>query len=158
MHTILNCIMTLLLLACSISNTSGQTPRRFGDVQNIGDRTVSGEASEPSQLISIEKELSMGVSIASDFEKSVRLVSDPVADDFINRVGRNLAKHSDAQMPCYIKFIDSGKMDVLTLLGGHIYLTSGLVKAAENEAELAGAVAYGVAHVAARHTVRLVNN
>ena len=154
----MNCIFTLTLLACLISNTLGQTTRRFGDIRNIGDRIVSGETSEQLQLISIEKELSMGTAAAADFDKSVLLIKDSAVVDYINHVGQNLVKHSDAQMPCNFKVIDSERMDVLTLPGGRIYVLSGLIKEVENEAEFAGAVAHGIAHVAARHTARLVND
>jgi predicted Zn-dependent protease len=157
MRLMLNCIVTLTLISCVALKTAGQTPRRFADVQNIGNRTISGDDTRLSDVFPIEKEISMGAKIAADFDKSVRQISDPVVLDLINGIGQNLAKHSDADMPCFFKVIDSTEMDVLAFAGGHIYITKALITTAGNEAELAGAIAHGISHVAARHTFRLVD-
>ncbi len=146
-------IMMALLLVCLPSCSAGQAPRRFGDVQNIGNGTASGV----SDIISMDKELSIGATIAAEFDKSVRLIGDPAVVNLINRIGQSIVKHSDAKMPCQFKVLDSDEMDVWSLLGGHIYVTKGLIMTAENEAELAGALAHGIAHVALRDTARLLD-
>jgi beta-barrel assembly-enhancing protease len=150
-----NLNLTLILLAaiCAVSNAFAQDQRRFGDVQNIGNRTVGGF----SDAISSDKESAAGASLAADFEKSLRLINNRAVTEYIDRLGQNLVKHSDAKMPCYFRVIDVDYMDLMAILGGRIYINKGLITAADNEAELAGAMAYGIAHVAARHASRLLD-
>lgn len=66
-------------------------------------------------------------------------------------MGQNLARNSDARVPFTIKVIDSNEVNAFALPGGFMFVNTGLILKAENEAELAGVLAHEVAHVAARH-------
>jgi predicted Zn-dependent protease len=57
-------------------------------------------------------------------------------------------------MPVSFKIIDSDSVNAFTLPGGHVFVNSGLIRVAESEAELAGAMAHEIGHVAARHITR----
>src|SRR5271169_1305309 len=85
---------------------------------------------------------------------SARLVSDPVVNEYINRIGQNLVRNSDARVPFTIKILDTGEVNAFALPGGFFYVNSGLILAADDEAELAGVMAHEIAHVAARHATR----
>ena len=146
-------IAVLVLLACTALENPGQTFRRFEDVQIIDKRPV---AERDSGLLSIDKELALGEAFAAEFEKSVHLVTDPSVVDLIGRIGQNLVVHSDLKIPRQFKVIDTDEMDVWAPLGGRVYVNRGLIKAAENEAELAGAMANGIAHISARHAARFL--
>src|SRR5205823_74337 len=50
--------------------------------------------------------------------------------------------------------IDSDDINAFALPGGFFYVDSGLILAADNEAELAGVMAHEIAHVAACHAAR----
>jgi len=63
-------------------------------------------------------------------------------------------RNSDAQVPFTIKVIDSDDINAFALPGGFFYVNSGLILAAEEEAELAGVMAHEIAHVAACHAAR----
>jgi len=69
----------------------------------------------------------------------------------VNRVGQNLVRNSDAQVPFTIKVIDSDVVNAMALPGGFFYVNSGLILAADEEAEMAGVMAHEIAHVAACH-------
>jgi predicted Zn-dependent protease len=69
-------------------------------------------------------------------------------------VGQNLVRNSDAQVPFTIKVIDSDDINAFALPGGFFYVNSGLILAADEEAELAGVMAHEIAHVAACHAAR----
>ncbi|HKS96407.1 MAG TPA: M48 family metallopeptidase, partial [Terriglobia bacterium] len=69
-------------------------------------------------------------------------------------IGQNLVRNSDAQVPFTIKVIDSDEVNAFALPGGFFYVNSGLILAADNEAELAGVMAHEIAHVAACHAAR----
>ena len=119
------------------------------DVDAIGNRKVAGW-----DWYSIESEIRMGKEYATQIESSLKLVTDPVINEYVNRVGQNLVRNSDAKVPFTIKVVDSDVINAMALPGGFFYVNSGLILAADNEAELAGVMAHEIAHVAARHTTR----
>jgi predicted Zn-dependent protease len=96
----------------------------------------------------------MGKQYSMQVENSVKLVQDPVVNEYVNRIGQNLVRNSDAQVPFTIKVIDSDEVNAFALPGGFFYVNSGLILAADEEAELAGVMAHEIAHVAARHGMR----
>ncbi|HEV7520276.1 MAG TPA: M48 family metallopeptidase [Candidatus Angelobacter sp.] len=119
------------------------------DVDAIGNRKVAGW-----DWYSIESEIRMGKEYATQIEASLKLVTDPTINEYVNRVGQNLVRNSDAKVPFTIKVVDSDVINAMALPGGFFYVNSGLILAADNEAELAGVMAHEIAHVAARHTTR----
>jgi predicted Zn-dependent protease len=117
------------------------------DVDQIGNRNVG----KGLNLYSLEKEIAIGKQLAQEVERSAKLVDDPVVVEFVNRVGQNLVRNSDARVPFTIKVIDSDEINAFALPGGFFYVNSGLVLRADEEAELAGVMAHEIAHVTARH-------
>jgi predicted Zn-dependent protease len=103
---------------------------------------------------SIEREIAMGKQMADDVERGARIVDDPVISEYVNRVGQNLVRNSDAKVPFTIKVIDSDEVNAFALPGGFFFVHTGLILQADNEAELAGVMAHEIAHVAARHGTR----
>src|SRR5271169_4882384 len=122
------------------------------DVDSIGNRNMGGTGL--GNWYSLEKEIRMGKQYAMQVEQSVKLVQDPVVNEYVNRIGQNLVRNSDAKVPFTIKVIDSDDINAMALPGGFFYVNSGLILAADNEAELAGVMAHEIAHVAARHATR----
>ena len=122
------------------------------DVDAIGNRKMGGRGM--GNWYSIEGEIRMGKEYAQMVEASSKMVQDPVVNEYVNRVGQNLVRNSDAQVPFTIKVIDSDEVNAFALPGGFFYVNSGLILAADEEAELAGVMAHEIAHVAARHATR----
>jgi beta-barrel assembly-enhancing protease len=122
------------------------------DVDAIGNRKVGGRGM--GNWYSIEGEIRMGKQYAQMVEASSKMVADPVVTEYVNRIGQNLVRNSDAQVPFTIKVIDSDEINAMALPGGFFYVNSGLILAADEEAELAGVMAHEIAHVAARHATR----
>ncbi len=123
------------------------------DIDAIGNRKVGG-GKGLGNWYSLEKEILMGKQYAQEVESSSKLVQDPVVNEYVNRIGQNLVRNSDAKVPFTIKVIDSDEVNAFALPGGFFYVNSGLILAAEEEAELAGVMAHEIAHVAARHATR----
>src|SRR5216684_3941894 len=117
------------------------------DVEAIGNRGVG----KGINLYSLEREISLGKQLAQEVERSSKLIDDPVVTEYVNRVGQNLVRNSDAKVPFTIKVIDSDEVNAFALPGGFFYVNSGLVLRAQEESELAGVMAHEIAHVAARH-------
>ncbi|MEX2301589.1 MAG: M48 family metallopeptidase [Bryobacterales bacterium] len=120
------------------------------DVDAIGDRDVG----KGLNFYSLEKEIALGKSLAQDIERHAKIIDDPVVSEYVNRVGQNLVRNSDARVPFTIKLIDSPEVNAFALPGGFFFVNSGLMLRAETEAELAGVMAHEIAHVAARHGTR----
>jgi predicted Zn-dependent protease len=123
------------------------------DVDAIGNRNV-GCTRGMGNWYSIERQIAMGKSFAQQVESQSKMVSDPVVTEYVNRLGQNLVRNSDAQVPFTIKVIDSDVVNAMALPGGFFYVNSGLILAADEEAELAGVMSHEIAHVAACHAAR----
>ncbi len=120
------------------------------DIEQVGERDVG----KGLNFYSLEKEIALGKAMAQQVEQSSRIVQDPVIAEYVNRVGQNLVNNSDAQVPFTIKVVDTDDINAFALPGGFFFVNSGLVLAADSEAELAGVMAHEIAHVAARHGTR----
>jgi len=120
------------------------------DPDQIGNRNVSGKVN----FYSLEKEIALGKQLASEVERQAKIINDPVVAEYVNRVGQNLVRNSDAKVPFTIKVIDSEEVNAFALPGGFFFVNSGLILKADNEAELAGVMAHEIGHVAARHGTR----
>ena len=117
------------------------------DVDAIGNRDVG----KGINFYSLEKEIALGKQLSQEIERTAKLVDDPVVVEFVNRVGQNLVRNSDARVPFTIKVIDSDELNAFALPGGFFYVNSGLILRADEESELAGVMAHEIAHVTARH-------
>ena len=133
------------------SKDSTQKPKskkKNSDVDNIGNRNINKGS---INFISLEKEIAMGRQLAAEIERQVKLIEDPTINEYVNRVGQNLVRNSDAKVPFTIKVVESDEINAFALPGGFFYVNSGLILAADDESELAGVMAHEIAHVAARH-------
>jgi predicted Zn-dependent protease len=124
--------------------------KKESDVSEIGNRGVG----KGLNLYSLEREIALGKQLAQQVERSAKLIDDPVVNEYVNRVGQNLVRNSDAQVPFTIKVIDSDQINAFALPGGFFYVNSGLLLHADEESELAGVMAHEIAHVCARHGTR----
>ena len=120
------------------------------DPDQIGNRDVGGNVN----FYSLEKEIALGKQLASEVERQAKIINDPVIAEYVNRIGQNLVRNSDAKVPFTIKVIDSEEVNAFALPGGFFFVNSGLILKADNEAELAGVMAHEIGHVAARHGTR----
>ncbi|HEV3207112.1 MAG TPA: M48 family metallopeptidase [Terriglobales bacterium] len=123
------------------------------DVEAVGNRNV-GCKTGLGNWYGVEKQIAMGKQYAQQVEGTVKMIQDPVVTEYVNRLGQNLVRNSDAQVPFTIKVIDSDDINAFALPGGFFYVNSGLILAADEEAELAGVMAHEIAHVAACHAAR----
>ena len=140
-------VAVALVAALSLSAGSVFAKDKKNDPDEIGNRDVG----KGVNFYSIEKEIALGKQLAQEVERQAKIIDDPVIAEYINRVGQNLVRNSDAKVPFTIKVLDSEEVNAFALPGGFFFVNSGLVLKAESEAELAGVMAHEIAHVAARH-------
>jgi predicted Zn-dependent protease len=133
----------------NVGSNLGKVAAKY-DVSHIGDRGIG----KGVNFYSLEKEIALGRDLSREVESSAVLITDPVVTEYVNRIGQNLVRNSDAKVPFTIKVIDNDEINAYALPGGFFYVNSGLILAADNEAELAGVMAHEIAHVAARHATK----
>src|SRR5712692_7162743 len=140
----------LVVLALSAPNAicGGKDSKK--DPEEIGNRDVG----KGVNFYSLEKEIAIGKGLAQDVERQAKLINDPIIAEYVNRVGQNLVRNSDAKVPFTIKVIDAEEINAFALPGGFFFVNTGVVLNADSEAEMAGVMAHEIAHVAARHGTR----
>jgi beta-barrel assembly-enhancing protease len=129
---------------------AGAGDNKKDDPDQIGNRKVD----QGPNLYSIEKEIALGKELSAQVERSAKIIDEPQIAEYVNRLGQNLVRNSDAKVPFTIKVIDTEEVNAFALPGGFFYVNSGLIMKADTEAELAGVMAHEIAHVAARHGTR----
>jgi hypothetical protein len=117
------------------------------DPDAIGDRGVGTGVN----FYSLDKEIALGKQLAQEVERQAKVVDDPIIAEYVNRLGQNLVRNSDAKVPFTIKVLDTEEVNAFALPGGFFFVNSGLILKADSEAELAGVMAHEIAHVACRH-------
>ncbi len=122
------------------------------DVNAIGTRNIGARGM--GNWYSTNWEVSMGKQYSMEVEKSSHLVTDPVVEEYVNRIGQNLVRNSDAKVPFTIKILDTDEVNAMALPGGFFYVNSGLILACDSEDELAGVMAHEISHVIAHHAAR----
>jgi len=124
------------------------------DLDAIGSRNIGGKG--VGNWYSVDQEITMGREYSRAIEAHSTLLQDPMITEYVNRIGQNIVRNSDAKVPFTIKVIDADEVNAFALPGGFLYVNSGLILAAQEEAELAGVMAHEIAHVAAHHATRQI--
>ncbi|PWT99679.1 MAG: peptidase M48 [Terriglobia bacterium] len=139
----------LVSIAASLTLVAGGAVAKDkkSDPEEIGNRDVG----KGVNFYSLEKEIALGKQLAQEVERQAKIIDDPIIAEYVNRVGQNLVRNSDAKVPFTIKVLDSEEVNAFALPGGFFFVNSGLILKAESESELAGVMAHEIAHVAARH-------
>src|SRR5215469_3367370 len=141
-------VVPLALLAAFSLTTGGAFAKdKKNDPDEIGNRDVG----KGVNFYSLEKEIALGKQLAQEVERQAKIIDDPVIAEYVNRLGQNLVRNSDAKVPFTIKVLDTEEVNAFALPGGFFFVNSGLILKADSEAELAGVMAHEIAHVAARH-------
>ncbi|MBI4470083.1 MAG: M48 family metalloprotease [Acidobacteria bacterium] len=148
--------LPVVVPAQSGAQTSGSksaSAESLDDKENpllIGKRDIN---KRQMNFYSLERETNLGRQLAAQIDQEMKMVEDPIINEYVNRVGQNIVLHSDAKVPFTIKVAISDEVNAFALPGGFFYVNTGLMLAADNESELAGVMAHEIAHVAARHAL-----
>ncbi|HVB32781.1 MAG TPA: M48 family metallopeptidase [Patescibacteria group bacterium] len=120
---------------------------KWANINQIGDRNLCAGLN----FYSLQRQIAMGKQVAQQVIQSTRMVHDPVVTAYINTVGQNIVRNSDARVPYTFHVVDSDVVNAFALPGGFVFVNSGLILRASDEAELAGVMSHEAAHVAACH-------
>lgn len=118
----------------------------------LGCGSGSGVNSSDFNLISLEEEWQLGQQLSADIARQMRIVSDPVANAYVNRVGQQIVAQTEMRnLPWQFHIVEDASVNAFNIPGGHVYVTTGLIAASDNVAELAGVMAHEISHGVSRH-------
>lgn len=104
-------------------------------------------------LFSKEQDVALGKEASAEIEKEVQVVNDRQLSAYVRGIGERLATVSqDPDFPFTFKVVADPSINAFALPGGPTYVNSGLIAAADNEAQLAGVMAHEIGHVVLRHS------
>ena len=112
-------VMSLLLLLLPLRADD----KKEKDPDEIGNRDVG----KGVNFYSLEKEIALGKQLAQEVERQAKIIDDPVVAEYVNRLGQNLVRNSDAKVPFTIKVIHSEEVNAFALPGGFFFVNSGLI-------------------------------
>jgi predicted Zn-dependent protease len=139
-------ISTLALIALIAASAFAGDDKK-NDPNQIGDRDVG----KCLNFYSVEREMALGKQLAEEVARQAKVVDDPILSEYVNRIGQNLARNSDAKAPFTFRLLQNDVPNAFALPGGYIFVHTGLIGIASEEDEFAAALAHEIAHVAARH-------
>ena len=93
----------LMALLFSFAQVLSRADNKKNDVEDVGNRKVAHKS-----IISQEKEIAYGKQIATEIDHSAKIITDPVINEYVNRVAQNVARNSDLTIPLTVKIIDDG--------------------------------------------------
>ena len=143
-------LVCLLGVAAGVGFAQDSSRNKKDDPAQIGNRDVG----KGVNLYSLEKEIALGKQLAQEVQRQAKVVDDPLIAEYINRIGQNLARNSDAKVPFTFQVIEGDSPNAFALPGGYVFVYTALLKIADEEDEVAAAMAHEIAHVAARHMTR----
>ncbi|CAN5276165.1 M48 family metallopeptidase [soil metagenome] len=104
-----------------------------------------------------EQEKQLGDEYAAEITKQVPNVDDATLNKWVNDMGQKLVQNSP---PCDQTFVfsvaDTEAVNAFAIPGGHCFVNIGLLRIAENEAEVAAVVGHEINHVTQRHGMRSI--
>ncbi len=109
-------------------------------------------------LFSKDQDIQLGKEAAGEIEKQVEIVNNKELSAYINSIGQKLAAQPQAdKYPYTFKVVNDPSINAFALPGGPTYINTGLIAAADNEAQIAGVMAHEIMHVALRHGTNQVS-
>lgn len=103
-------------------------------------------------LFSKQQDIQLGQEAAAQVERQMSIVRDEQIQSYVENIGRKLASAPEAdRYPYTFKVVNDPSINAFALPGGPTFVQTGLLKAVENEAQLAGVMAHEISHVALRH-------
>ena len=105
---------------------------------------------------SLQQERLAGAELVKELDWRVLWLTDATVNNYVNSIVQRISRNSDAKVQITVKVAIDDDVNAYNLPGGFIYVNSGLILAADDEASLAAMIAHEIAHVAARHGAMLL--
>jgi predicted Zn-dependent protease len=115
-----------------------------------------GSANSPHfNIVSVEDEWQLGAQMARDLSQQLQLVNDPDSLAYVRDIGQRMVSHTAmSTLPWEFHIVRDDQVNAFSIPGGHVYINTGLIKAAHSASELAGVMAHEISHVVKRHATQ----
>lgn len=147
------------LISCTIALTLILTNVKISRAIPWGDLIFRGIQVIQISNLTDQQEVQYGTQMRQQLisQKNVRLYQNPELSDYVNHIGRRLvAVSSRSNLPYRFEIVDNPEVNAFATMGGFIYLHTGLITTASNEAQLASVIAHEIGHVVARHSQKQI--
>ena len=142
-----------LIFSLSIILTNAQTTRAFSWIELL----IRGAQIYQLSSISDSQEVQLGKEINQELVKSgkARVYLNREITSYVNEIGQRLARTSNRPtIPYTFQVVDDDSVNAFATMGGYVYINTGLMKRAENEAELASVIGHEIGHIVGRHAIK----
>jgi predicted Zn-dependent protease len=132
------------------------TPRPSQAFPRLFDLLLRGIQVIQLSTLSDNQEVSLGGQINKQLmSQEFKPYRNSGVNQYVNRVGQRLVPYSDRpNIPYVFQVIDDNQVNAFSTMGGYVYITTGILKTANNEAELASVIGHEMGHIAARHAIQ----
>jgi beta-barrel assembly-enhancing protease len=106
-------------------------------------------------LFTKAQDVQLGQENAAQVRKQMVLIRDPFLNEYVTRVGKRLVSAREAQesgFPFTFEVVADPSINAFALPGGPMFINTGLLRAVDNEAQLAGVMGHEMSHVILRHS------
>jgi hypothetical protein len=126
--------------------------RKVGEIASvgrIGNRDVNlGDKNS----FTVDDERKIGLEASTQFDQQFQKIDDPAIVGYVQKLMEKIVAASDAPgMPIHLRVVHTPDVNAFVTAGGHVYVFTGLIAAAQNESQLAGVLAHEGSHAVARH-------
>ncbi|HEY9835978.1 MAG TPA: M48 family metalloprotease, partial [Vampirovibrionales bacterium] len=146
-YPLISAILAIALVVSSSYPSSAFNPRR-----------LIGPGLEVLQLstMSDAQEVALGQQINQQILSSqFRRYGNTQINTYVKEVGDRLAAQSDRpNLPYTFQVVQDDSINAFATMGGFVYVTTGLLKAMDNEAQLAGVMGHEIGHIVHKHSIR----
>jgi len=102
--------------------------------------------------MTVKEEKEMGDKLALQIQQNVDMVNDPLITAYVDQIGRRLLEEAhDRRFDYHFYVVKEQEPNAFAIPGGHIFVTSGLIRFVDSEDELAGVIGHEIAHSALHH-------
>jgi beta-barrel assembly-enhancing protease len=140
-------------LAAGMTLVTVLTPQA-GHAISLFELLIRGAQIYEASNISDEKEMAYGAQINQGIVQQVRIHPSRELNAYVNNIGQQLARNSSRPNIRYtFQVVQDDAINAFATMGGYVYVNSGLIKAADNEAQLAGVIGHEIGHITGRHVI-----
>ena len=152
---LLTIISGLLTLSIGIVNPPPSFGRSWMDLLFRGVQVIQLTTISPQQEVALGRQINQGLLESG----KIKLSKDAKINQYVQEIGQRLAATSDRpDLPYTFQVVRDNSINAFATMGGFIYLHTGLIKTADNEAELASVIAHEIGHIVGRHSITQLRN
>ena len=152
---LLTIISLLLSLSIGIINPQNSSALSWMDLLFRGVQVIQLSTISPQQEVAIGGQINQGLLESG----KVKLSKDARINQYVQEIGQQLAATSDRpDLPYTFQVVRDNSINAFATMGGFVYLHTGLIKTADNEAELASVIAHEIGHIVGRHSITQLRN